>query len=243
MATALTVQSYGPIGETVSLVAADANGNTITGNDRPGLILLVQNDSGADMDVRIASAAYCSHGINTHYMDVTIPNDGARWPILLGVDDYARKRFGTIVSIEYPDGVTSLTVAAARADNHGGRGNAVASPPSLGSNPTQIVLTAEGEELVIVTATSAGCVLPNTDGRSRLVIHNAGIATRTVYALPMAYCDQGFTDAEVYTVDPGEIRTVERLFPTGRFGYEVGIVYDSATGLEFGAVRQGTYAG
>jgi hypothetical protein len=243
MATALTVQSWGARGEGPTLVAADANGNEITGNDRPGMILVARNAGAGALTIRIASAAYCSHGINTHYMDVSIPNDSARWPILLGVDDFARKRFGSIVSVTYPGGVTSLTVAAARADNHGGRGNAVASPPSLGSNPTRIVLTAEGEELDVVAATAAGCVLPNTDGRSRLVIHNAGVATRTVYALPMAYCDQGFTDAEVYTVDPGEIRTVERLFPTGRFGYEVGITYDSETGLEFGAVRQGTYAG
>lgn len=243
MATALTLQSYGAAGTAVTLAAADANGNTITGNDRPGVMLIARNAGAGDLTVRIASAAYCSHEIATHYMDVTIPNDSLRHAILLGVDDVARKRFGSIVSIEYPGGVTSLTVGAARADNHGGRGNAVASPPSLGSGAVTITLTAEGEELYMTAAVSAGAIMPNTDGRSRLVIHNTGVATRTVYVLPMAYCDQGFTDCVVYTIEPGEIRTVERLFPTGRFGYEVGITYDSATGLEFGAVRQGTYAG
>lgn len=243
MASNLTLQAFGVRGESVSLVAADAAGNLVTGNDRAGLVLLAVNAGASSRRVRIESQAYCSHRFAVHALEVAIPNDSVRWPILLGIEEAARKRFGSVVSISYPDGVTGLTIAAARADAHSGRGVAVASPPSIGVNPTRINLTAVGEELDVVAATAAGCLLPNGDGRSRLVIRNLGASTRTVYALPSARCDQGFLDPEVYLVESGETRTVESLYPTGRFGYEVGIVCDDPTGLEFGGVRQGTYAG
>ena len=242
MATALTVQSYGARGETPSLVAADANGNTINGNDRPGLVLIARNTGAGSLTIRVESAAYCSHGRNSHDMDVTIPNDSLRHVILLGVDDVARHRFGSLVELTYPSGVTSLTVAASRADNHYGRGTDEESPPALGSGAQTIPLTSGTDELEVIAATSAGVIMPN-NGATRLVIHNTGPATRTVYAIALARCDQGFTDDAVFTVAVGELLNVPDFFPTARFGYEVGITFDAATGLEFGAVRQGTYQG
>lgn len=69
-------------------------------------ILHARNASGGSLRVAVASSAQCNQGF-THNVEYTV---AAGEDAMLGPFDVAR--YGSSVGLTYPDGVTSLTVAA-----------------------------------------------------------------------------------------------------------------------------------
>lgn len=241
MPTTIQPQSWGVRGASVALSAPDASGVTIP-NNGPESVLVARNTGAAGLRVRIAAAHYCSHGRNTHYLEETIPNDSARWTIPLGIG-LARARFGTPVQVTFPDGVTGLTVAAATLGDHRGVGADAETPPALGGSPGTVPITDNNAtEPDMAAAVADGMVFAANDGHSPVWMKNSGPASRTIYLNATHLCSHGFRDDEIITLAPGELWITKDL-PIGRFGTQVRISYDAATGLEFGAIRQGAYAG
>ena len=100
---ALTVQSASLAGTAVSLAAAGASGDTFTNDGNT--VLVVDNASGASIDVTVDSPTLCNQG-EAHDVVVSV---GAGAQKMIG--PFPVDRFSTTVSVTY-SATTSVTVAA-----------------------------------------------------------------------------------------------------------------------------------
>lgn len=234
----LVKQSWGTFGASLTLTAGASGGHTFLSG--PTTVLAVRNVGAAPREVTIGATANCNYG-RLHDLVVEIPDDGELKviPIGFGRDGY---RFGGTCELTF-DVPADFEVAVAELAAHMGVGTDAETPPALGSNQPTITITADPlAEIEMLTAVSGGVRLYGNNGRTRVAIHNAGPAARTVTIIAAQRCSYGFADDEVIVVPVGDTIMSQDL-PISRFGYDVGIVYDAETGLEFGAVRQGAYAG
>jgi hypothetical protein len=241
MPTTLSLQSWGVRGASVSLAAADATGNTAP-NAGPGTVLVLRNAGAGALPVRLLPARRCSFGFEDHYLEESIPNDSARYIIGIGGETGAysdRSRFGDGVDITYPSGVTGLTVAAANMATLRALGNAD-SFVAVGPSPVDLVPVV-GTPTLFTAATSAGVRVRGNGQDVTLWVKNLGPSSRTVYFTPSGPCSFGFRDPESLVLAAGEEYTHVKFLPVKQFGRDVDVTYDSATGLEFAAVRMESY--
>lgn len=103
---ALTVYQPGLSGVAVTFVAASAGGDTFV-NDG-AVALVVKNGSAGALSVVVNSSQPCDQGFD-HDVTVSVPAGEERT-----IGPFNTYRFGTTVSVTYPGGVTSLTVAAVK---------------------------------------------------------------------------------------------------------------------------------
>lgn len=241
MPTTLTLQTWGVRGSAVTPVAADATGN-IAPNFGPGTVLVVVNNGAGDLAVRIAPARRCSFGVEDHYLEEDIPNDGERHIIPIGGDAGAysdRSRFGSGTELAYPDGVTGLTIAVAHMAALKGLGNS-ASFAAVGSTPADLIPVIGTPDL-FTAATASGIRVRGNGADVTLWIKNMGPGERAIYFTPASRCDFGFLDPETIVIAAGEEHTHVKFLPTKQFGRDVVVTFDDPDGLEFAAVRMESF--
>ena len=234
MPTTLALQSWGVRGAAVSLVAADATGNTVPNG--PGTMLAIRNAGAGAITITLAAVGRCTHG-RKHTLVESIPNDSARHLIPLYLD---RRRFGDGVAVTY-SGVTSLTVAAVSLGSLRGLGTDLETPVAIGSAPGTVPVFLTTEEILYELADDDGMLMHNNDGSLMLQIKNEGPDERTLYFQSASNCSDGFRDDEVITLAAGTEEPHPKLLSNARFGRTVSITYDDPAGLSFAAVRVESY--
>jgi hypothetical protein len=234
MPTTLALQSWGVRGAAVSLVAADATGNTIPNG--PGTMLAISNAGAAARTLTLAGIGRCTHG-RQHSLVESIPNDSLIHLIPVCFD---RRRFSDGVQATY-SAVTSLTVAAVTFGTLRGIGTDFETPVALGSAPGTVPIFRTTEEILYEFAAADGMRLNQNDGALMLQIKNEGPAERTLYCHSASNCSEGFRDDEVITLAAGTEEPHPKLLSAARFGRTVSITYDDPTGLSFAAVRVESY--
>jgi hypothetical protein len=234
MPTTLTLQSWSVRGAAVSLVAADATGNTVPNG--PGTLLAIRNAGAGAINLTLAGIGRCSHG-RKHSLVESIPNDSVLHLIPVYLD---RRRFSDGVQATY-SAVTSVTVAAVSMGALRGLGTDFETPVALGSAPGTVPTYSASEEVLYEVAAADGMQINQNDGAIMLLRKNEGPAERTLYIHAASNCSDGFRDDEVVTLAAGTEDPHPMLIPAGRFGRTVSITYDAATGLSFAAVRVESY--